>query len=82
MKVIELEKKYDFWLKNGHVIDPSQNIDEVRDILVKGNKIVETPKDGKIDPQDVKEVINCNGYYVFPGLVDNHAHFSNVIKLR
>ena len=76
MKVIELEKKYDFWLKNGHVIDPSQNIDEVRDILVKGNKIVETPKDGKIDPQDVKEVINCNGYYVFPGLVDNHAHFS------
>ena len=38
MKVIELEKKYDFWLKNGHVIDPSQNIDEVRDILVKGNK--------------------------------------------
>ena len=57
-------------------IDPSQNIDEVRDILVKGNKIVETPKDGKIDPQDVKEVINCNGYYVFPGLVDNHAHFS------
>lgn len=76
MKVLEPEKKYDFWFKNGHVIDPKRGIDKVCDVLVKGNKIVEAPENGAVDPNDVKEVINCNGYYVFPGLIDNHAHFS------
>lgn len=76
MKVIEPEKKYDFWFKNGHVIDPARGIDKICDVLVKGNKIVEAPQSGEVNPDDVKEIINCNGYYVLPGLVDNHAHFS------
>ena len=76
MKVVEPEKKYDFWFKNGHVIDPSQNIDRVCDVLVKGNKIVAGPENGVVDPSDVKETVECNGYYVFPGLIDHHAHFS------
>lgn len=76
MKVIEPEKKYDFWFRNGHVIDPARNIDEVTDVLVKGNKVVPAPEDGQVNPEDVKEVIECNGYYVLPGLIDHHAHFS------
>lgn len=76
MKVIEPEKKYDFWFRNGHVIDPSQNIDKVCDVLVKGSKIVAGPENGAVDPKDVKEIVECNGYYVFPGLIDHHAHFS------
>ena len=76
MKVIEPEKKYDFWFKNGHVIDPAQNIDKVCDVLVKGNKIAAAPENGAVDPRDVKETVECNGYYVLPGLIDHHAHFS------
>ena len=44
MKVLEPEKKYDFWFKNGHVIDPKRGIDKVCDVLVKGSKIVEAPE--------------------------------------
>lgn len=76
MKVVEPEKKYDFWFRNGHVIDPSQSIDGICDVLVKGNKFVSAPEDGRVDPNDVKEIVECNGYYVFPGLIDHHAHFS------
>lgn len=76
MKIVEPSKKYTFWLKGGHVVDPSQNIDEVRDILISGSKIVPLPENGVIEASDVKEIINCEGYYVFPGLIDEHVHFS------
>ena len=76
MKVVEPEKKYDFWFKNGHVVDPSQNIDQICDVLVKGSRIAAAPENGVVDPADVKETVECSGYYVFPGLIDHHAHFS------
>jgi dihydroorotase len=46
------------------------------DVLVTNSKIVPLPKDAPVNPSDVKEIIECKGYYVFPGLVDFHAHFS------
>lgn len=76
MKVIEPEKKYDFWFRNGHVVDPSQGIDKVCDVLVKGRHFVSAPEGEPVRPEDVKEIVECNGYHVFPGLVDHHAHFS------
>lgn len=58
-------------IKGGHVIDPLNHIDEVRDVLVDGNRI-EAVDSG------LKEVeyntIDAGGCYVTPGLVDHHAH--------
>lgn len=76
MKISEPVKKYNFWLKGGHVVDPSRGVDGTADVLVTNSRIVENPENGQIDPADVKEVIDCSGHYVFPGLIDHHVHFS------
>ena len=60
MKVKEPVRKYDFWLKNGHVIDPSQGIDGRHDVLIRNSRIMPVPEEG-IDPKDVKETIDCAG---------------------
>lgn len=60
-------------IKNGLVIDPSQNLCQKKDILVKNNKI-EWVKN-KITVDGECDVIDANGYIVAPGLVDVHVHF-------
>ncbi len=60
-------------IKNGLVIDPSQNLCEKKDILVK-NKKIEWVKN-KITVDGECDVIDANGYIVAPGLVDVHVHF-------
>lgn len=78
MKTVPLDPpiKYECWIKNGHVIDPGRGIDRKTDILVANSKIVDFPAGGGIDPRDVRRVIDADGYYVLPGLIDFHAHFA------
>ncbi len=59
-------------IKNGRVIDPSQNIDDTLDLLVVNGKVKEIGKGIKV--QDVAEIIDAKGCYVIPGLVDMHVH--------
>ena len=61
--------KLDFVIKNGHVVDPAQGIDQKMDIAVKDNRIVSLPAEYEC----VREV-DASGCYVFPGLIDYHAH--------
>ncbi|MEW5758858.1 MAG: dihydroorotase [Candidatus Omnitrophota bacterium] len=58
-------------IKNGRVVDPANNIDEVLDILIDGEKISKVAKDIKIKAD--KE-INASGLIVAPGAVDMHVH--------
>jgi len=66
-------------IKNGRIIDPSQDIDAVGDVLIEENKIVDILIDDarkKIDkdsPDEIK-VIDATGLSVLPGLVDIHVH--------
>ncbi len=58
-------------IKGGRVIDPSQKIDEVRNILISKGLIAthgKTYKNGKA------EVFDASGMIVMPGLIDMHAH--------
>ena len=57
-------------LKNGHIIDPKNNIDKICDLLIEDGKIARIDK--SIDAR-CKE-IDLDGKYVFPGLVDIHVH--------
>lgn len=57
-------------LKNGRVIDPSVNRDEVCDIWVRGNEIIAPDSVGD-DAIDVHDVAGC---WVTPGLIDMHVH--------
>lgn len=59
-------------IKNGRVIDPSQNMDDTLDILVERGKVKEIGK-GLKGPENA-EVIDAKGCYVTPGLVDMHVH--------
>lgn len=59
-------------IKGGRVIDPSQNIDDILDVLVENGVIKQVGK-GLQAPADVK-VIDASGKYVVPGLVDMHVH--------
>lgn len=64
---------YDMVLKGGHVIDPKNNINEVMDVAVQGNKIAAVAKN--IDVRQAKLVIDGKSLYVTPGLIDIHGHF-------
>lgn len=59
-------------IKNGHVIDPKNNIDAEMDVLVTDGKIAKVAK-GIEEKAD--ETIDATGLTVTPGLVDLQVHF-------
>jgi dihydroorotase len=63
---------YSIVIKGGHVVDPKNNINEVMDIAVKDGKIVLVAKN--ISEKDAVQVVNAQGLYVTPGLIDIHVH--------
>ena len=61
-------------IKNGHVIDPANGVDEVTDIYVKDGVIAEIGKNDDLDGVENVQVIDATGKIVAPGLVDMHVH--------
>ena len=60
-------------LKNGYLIDPASNTDELMDIRVENGTIVELGKD--LSAKDEEEILDLSGLTVAPGLIDTHIHF-------
>ncbi len=58
-------------LKNGHVVDPAQNLNGKADILLEGDKIVAV---GPELTADGAQVVDLTGRVVMPGFVDMHVH--------
>src|SRR5208337_2599933 len=85
-----MEKNKGLLIKDGHIIDPSQGINGIGDILIEGGTIAAIDlKNGKRDRTGEKKIdnaayglkglpdlqtIDAAGLYVLPGLVDLHTH--------
>ena len=63
---------YDLVLKGGTVVDPSENLQNVRDVAVKDGAIASISSD--IPSQDAARIIDVSGKIVAPGLIDLHTH--------
>jgi len=70
---------YSIVIKGGHVIDPKNNINNVMDIAVKDGRISLIAKN--IDAMEGIQVVNAEGLYVTPGLIDIHVHVFNGTNL-
>ncbi|HZT31168.1 MAG TPA: amidohydrolase/deacetylase family metallohydrolase [Bryobacteraceae bacterium] len=60
-------------LRGGRVIDPSQGIDRVMDVAVRGGRIAALGEHLAAEPG--AEVWDLAGKYVCPGLIDLHGHW-------
>lgn len=65
-------QNYSIVIKGGHVIDPKNNIDEVMDVAIDSGKIKLVAKN--ISTANASQVVNAEGMYVTPGLIDIHTH--------
>tara|TARA_B100001175_G_scaffold317762_1_gene336265 strand:- start:1841 stop:3127 length:1287 start_codon:yes stop_codon:yes gene_type:complete len=63
---------YDLIIKNGHVIDPKNNIDSKLDIGIADGIIKKVSN--HIPSENSKKTINAEDMYVVPGLIDIHTH--------
>ena len=64
--------RYDLLLKGGHVIDPANHIDDVRDVAVFQGRIAAVEKD--IPAEQAGKVVDVSKLIVTPGLIDIHFH--------
>jgi dihydroorotase len=70
--ILTAQPQYDLLLRGGHVIDPKNGIDAVRDVAITGERIARVAEN--IPPETAKRVVDVRGLYVTPGLIDIHAH--------
>ena len=79
---IEIAKKhqgrFDFWIKNGHLINGLDSQSFSADVLLKGDQITFI---GKVDSSlfTASNTIDASGMVITPGFIDAHAH-GNPVK--
>ena len=62
-------------LRGGRVIDPSQGIDDIGDVLIEGDQVAHAGEPlGEVRRDGGLEVVDCAGRIVAPGFIDVHCH--------
>ena len=59
-------------IKNGRIIDPLSNRNEIADLYVEDGKVSQI---GKNIEKEAERVIDAEGLFVMPGFIDLHVHF-------
>jgi formylmethanofuran dehydrogenase subunit A len=60
-------------ITGGRVIDPTNSVDDIRDLWISNGRVVATPADPAAKPD---RSIDARGYVVMPGGVDVHCHIA------
>jgi len=68
-----IEKQMRLLIKNGYVIDPTQEMNAGRNLLLEGGRIAGLMSYSDPIPDDV-EVFDATGLIVAPGFIDMHVH--------
>ena len=68
---------YDLLVKNGHVVDALNGVDTVCDVAIAGGKVVEIGEN--LNASSALEVLDCEGKYVVPGIIDMHTHMRTLL---
>ena len=62
-------------LRGGRIVDPSQGLDAIGDVLIEGDKVEHSGAPlGDVRRDGGLEVIDCSGRIVSPGFIDVHCH--------
>ena len=61
-------------LKRARIVDPSQNLDVLGDLLIRDGKIEKLGEDLFPEGLEADEILDCDGLICAPGLVDMHVH--------
>ncbi|MEM8889332.1 MAG: amidohydrolase family protein [Bacteroidota bacterium] len=70
LQLILSPAQLDIVLKGGRVMDPETGLDAIRNVGIRGDRIVEISR----DELEGKEVIDVSGLVVSPGFIDLHVH--------
>ena len=66
------EPEFDLLLQGGHVIDPKNSVSAPGDVAIRNGRVAAVEE--AIDPGRAFKVVQCDGMYVTPGLIDLHVH--------
>jgi len=66
-----LAQEYDLLIKNAHLIDPKNSLDQVMDVAIQDGKIARVDTDIS---ENAKSIIDAKGLYITPGIIDIHVH--------
>ena len=63
-------------IRGGRVLDPASGLNELHDILIEGDKIGAVGPPGSLEAKldASSQIIEANGFWVVPGLIDLHTH--------
>jgi dihydroorotase len=74
------EGLYDLLVKGGRLMDPSQGINEKKDVAISRGKVVQVAS--SISASKSRRVLDASGKIVSPGFVDLHTHVAHdVVRL-
>jgi len=70
-------KETTFVFKNVTVIDAVNGLRSDQNVIIRGNRIVESGPINEVSEPSGSTIIDCRGKYLIPGLWDAHVHLTN-----
>ena len=78
LATIAVAQQYDLVLEGGRVMDPETGLDAVRNVGIRGGKIVRITS----EPLSGRRMVHAGGLVVAPGFIDLHQHGQDLASER
>ena len=61
------------WIKNARIVNEGKTL--MGSVIIKDDRIAQILTDSTLEVDNCQEVIDANGCYLLPGVIDDHVHF-------